>query len=1107
MKLLRLRVAGLRSFTRETEIDLARLGEQGLFAISGPTGAGKSTILDGIFLALFGKCPRGEAGECVSAGALELAVRLELLIEGAAGPREVAVERRFKWSKKRKAEAGAVGSDLRGAPKHPPLRIEERQGDLWVPADLGGRKADEYLETQIVKVSLSDFQQAVVLPQGEFDALLRARPAERRTLVASLFRTEHLGAPLIEVLRGREMSVRGEMGRLEEAERELSVSDADAESARVAAEVAAADAEAQADALERFELKAIALREARRRCALRDEAGAALARVADERAARAGDRERVARGRRAAGAQGAAEELARAERAALEVEARAATAEADVHAAEVQRKTAARALSEASAARAAELPQVLAQLGRARQAEERGRDLAALDEARAARSKELATATTTARAAEAAVAQARATLVSAEAAERAAAEKVGAAKVGEDERAEAVAMATVAELLAAEERLAGVIAAELASAEALVRGREAAVAEAEEIARQAEVEAARAHEARSRIEAEAQRATEDVDRAERALTEARQAAAAADLASTLRPGAPCPVCGAREHPGADHRVAAMAIDLAESNVKAARRLAKTAEQARADAMSQATRRDDEIRARIKQVAAARDALADARAALARQRSGEEIPRAVAEARATVERVAERAELALGAIASDRRGAVREDAQRAPAGAAEARIVALNKRAREAEALERSLAAAKAAVAKSQREIEARSEALDRATRALANAEAEARAAAEAAEARREEVRALLADLEPRGQRDLFGTRAAPRSASAWVAELTAKSTALTEREDAARAAVEEARERGERIGLEAREATVRRDEARGQLARARASADEAMARAGFESLAALREALIDPATLAALEAEIARLDQDHERLAAVLAARRRDVEVEVSEAEAAAAERTRDEARRESAAARDRAAHALARSDEIARRRARAREIRAKVDDLEPRAKRLNQNPQRRRLEPALGVRCRTPPRRRDPERDRAAPHAFERSLRARAHRRRCLRRHRRRARRPGAPALDALRRRDLPRLPVPRARALRAHPDGRPHPLRLLLPRRGLRLPRPGHARHRPRRPGAPARPEPCDRHDLPRRRHRGAHAPPPPRPQRAPRRADGGGARALIV
>ncbi len=312
MRLTRLSVRGLRSFARETEVDLARLGDHGLFAITGPTGAGKSTLLDGIFLALFGKCPRGEASECVSAGALELSVRLELEEGRGEGARALAVERRFRWARRRSGGEGAAAGptgDLRGAPKHLPLRIEERQGDAWVPVDLGGRKADEYLAEQIVRVSMSDFQQAVVLPQGELDALLHARPAERRTLVASLFRTEHLGQPLIEVLRGRELAVRGEMGRLEQAEREVAVSDAVADAAVALRETTAAAAATAASALVEAERQAAALRLARQRCAARDLAAAQLAGVEEELAARAPDRERVARGRRAAGAQAAVDEL------------------------------------------------------------------------------------------------------------------------------------------------------------------------------------------------------------------------------------------------------------------------------------------------------------------------------------------------------------------------------------------------------------------------------------------------------------------------------------------------------------------------------------------------------------------------------------------------------------------------------------------------------------------------------------------------------------------------------------------------------------------------------------------------------------------------------
>jgi exonuclease SbcC len=277
LKLTRLRVRGLRSYVGEVEIDLARLGEEGLFAIFGPTGAGKSTILDGIFLALFGRCPRGEASECVSTGAFELGVRLEIEIEIDASPRALAIERRFRWSKKRDADAPPGSPDLRGPPRHLPLRIEERTSGAWIPIDTGGRKPEDYLATEIVRISMSDFQQAVVLPQGEIDALLRARPAERRTLMASLFRTEHLGQPLFDALRARELEVRSEIDRLAVAEREVLVGQGDVEAARVELDSARAAARSSAATLAAAESRAFDLRLAFHLRAARGAAAEALA--------------------------------------------------------------------------------------------------------------------------------------------------------------------------------------------------------------------------------------------------------------------------------------------------------------------------------------------------------------------------------------------------------------------------------------------------------------------------------------------------------------------------------------------------------------------------------------------------------------------------------------------------------------------------------------------------------------------------------------------------------------------------------------------------------------------------------------------------------------
>jgi exonuclease SbcC len=941
VKLTRLRVRGLRSFTRETEIDLDRLGEEGLFAISGPTGAGKSTILDGIFLALFGKCPRGEPSECVSAGALEMTVRLELL-EGRGGDvRNLAVERRFRWAKKRSGAEGAVGADLRGGAKHPPLRVEERTPAGWVPADLGGRKADEYLAEQVVRVSMSDFQQAVVLPQGEFDALLRARPAERRTLVASLFRTEHLGQPLVDVIKGREIAVRGEMGRLEEAEREVAVTEADALAAADLGRETAAEAAAATEALAGAEARAAALRLGRQRCAARDAAAGALAGVEAEVAARAPDRLRVTRGRQATGAQEAVAEL---ESAVAEAEASAqgaVTAEADSRAAELRRRAAAAALAAAISARDAELPRALEQLGRARLALTRGQDLGALDAEREARARDLATAVEDHFAALGALATAQERLAAAEQEERAAAAQLAETRVGEDERAWAVAAAAVAELEAAEERLLAVTRAEIAAAEERVAELVQALGAAEEEARVAFAAATGVRADQRRLEVDAQRAAVEADQAERALEGARRATAAADLAGTLAPGASCPVCGAREHPGADHRFAAAAISMAERALTAARRLAKSAERDLAEGTREAAARDEEARVASARVEAIAADLAAARQVAGRRASGEEVPRAVAEGRAAVERLGARADLALSALAPALRDEARVAALRDPPGAAEARLAALARRARQAEDQERSRTAAEARVHAGRAETQGRLDAATRAERARAAAEGRASAAAAQAGARREEIHALLSDLLPRGQRSLFEPPPRPRTALEWVAELEATTATLDRREGEARAALEEVRAEVDRLALEAREAGARRAGAAARLSRARKAADHAIARAGFADLVALRGALIDPGALDALETELRRLDEARARLAAVLADRLHEVEAEISEDEARAAELARDQARRAADEARDRAAAAAARGEELARRRARALEIRARIDALAPRARRL----------------------------------------------------------------------------------------------------------------------------------------------------------------------
>ena len=72
---------GLTTYDRQVEVDFTGLD---LFAITGPTGAGKSTLVDAITYALFGQAPRigRSIRELISQGEERLKVSLEFVVKG-----------------------------------------------------------------------------------------------------------------------------------------------------------------------------------------------------------------------------------------------------------------------------------------------------------------------------------------------------------------------------------------------------------------------------------------------------------------------------------------------------------------------------------------------------------------------------------------------------------------------------------------------------------------------------------------------------------------------------------------------------------------------------------------------------------------------------------------------------------------------------------------------------------------------------------------------------------------------------------------------------------------------------------------------------------------
>ena len=93
MKPLRLVFEGVRSFTDKVEIDFERLSSGGLFGIFGPTGSGKSTILDAIILALYGKVSGLNMAEIINTRCRKASVCFEFSIVDDCNRKKYRVER------------------------------------------------------------------------------------------------------------------------------------------------------------------------------------------------------------------------------------------------------------------------------------------------------------------------------------------------------------------------------------------------------------------------------------------------------------------------------------------------------------------------------------------------------------------------------------------------------------------------------------------------------------------------------------------------------------------------------------------------------------------------------------------------------------------------------------------------------------------------------------------------------------------------------------------------------------------------------------------------------------------------------------------------------
>src|SRR4051812_26481717 len=186
MLLHRLSVTAFGPFVDTAEVDFDELSAAGLFLLSGATGAGKSSVLDAVCFALYGAVPgdRQDAGRLRSDQApLRLApqVSLEVSLSG----RRFRVDRSPAWDRPKKRGSGTTREQAR-------VTLSERVADDWVHLTSRLDEAGD-LVSGLLGMNLDQFCQVAMLPQGHFQAFLRAKPDERQRLLARLFRTGRFG--------------------------------------------------------------------------------------------------------------------------------------------------------------------------------------------------------------------------------------------------------------------------------------------------------------------------------------------------------------------------------------------------------------------------------------------------------------------------------------------------------------------------------------------------------------------------------------------------------------------------------------------------------------------------------------------------------------------------------------------------------------------------------------------------------------------------------------------------------------------------------------------------------------------------------------------------
>ncbi len=190
MRPLKLEFEGINSFSEHTIIDFEQLIKNGIFGIFGDTGSGKSTILDCINFALYGRVERSkEKTDIINYGSAAAKVKFEfdMLFDGRR--KNYVVERTLKKDRAGTHKATMYEDGVCVASK--PQEVEKKV-------------------VEVIGLEAEDFRKCIALPQGEFAQFVKSTPSDRLALIQRLFGLSKYGDRLKDKINARQGEIDAE---------------------------------------------------------------------------------------------------------------------------------------------------------------------------------------------------------------------------------------------------------------------------------------------------------------------------------------------------------------------------------------------------------------------------------------------------------------------------------------------------------------------------------------------------------------------------------------------------------------------------------------------------------------------------------------------------------------------------------------------------------------------------------------------------------------------------------------------------------------------------------------------------------------------------------